>query len=105
MKRLSYVLLALACTSSTEPKGPEIPPTIGAYCASTTPVVRPTSDGRVSVDLFLNTTSYQDVRRSDGVVVRQQVRGCRQVTCSFLRTAGTDAQLISACQDLAAQTA
>jgi hypothetical protein len=99
------VIILLACSSSTEPNGPAIPPVIGQFCASTTPVVTAGTDGRVTVDLSLNTTTYQDVRRSDGVVIRQEVRGCRQFSCSFLRTAGTDAQLISACQQLATQTA
>lgn len=101
----AVAVVLLACSSSTEPKGPDIPATIGAFCSSTTPGLSATQDGRVTVDLAINTTTYQDVRRSDGVLVRQKVLGCRHVSCSFLRTAGTDSDLISACQAIAAQTA
>lgn len=102
-RRLTILLLLVACSSSTEPNGPEIPPSVGAYCTSTTPSVVHATDGSVTVGLNLNTTTYQDVRRSDGVVISQEVKGCHHYSCVFNSTGGaSDQELITSCQQLVA---
>lgn len=103
---LTYVMagtLVVACQG--DPSGPDIPPLVGQWCTQSQLAgsVTQATDGSWLITVGVNTTDYQDVRRSDGVVVRQEVRGCRVTTCTFVGT-GTlsESEMLSRCRALAA---
>ena len=100
---IAFAALSACSGADNGPTAPEIPAYSGAYCASNTPQVSRASDGSALVSLAINTTTYTDYRRSDGVVIRQEVRGCRFVSCSFKASDAngqTDSSLTSTCQSL-----
>jgi hypothetical protein len=102
---LSVCVMLVACSSAgTGPSVPEIPAIIGAFCVSNLPVIVRAPDGGATVTVSRNKTTYQDVRRSDGVVIRQEVRSCGSFTCTYpkeIAAPSTDQTLLSNCQSFA----
>lgn len=99
LARRTLSMLAVAALACENPVGVEkIPLVTGQWCSSTTPVVT-RSGGDATVQLQDNTTTYRDVRRSDGVLIRQEVRGCQSKTCYFTGAAGyADSDLVTRCR-------
>ncbi len=72
---------AAACSDGTGPGG--VPRVVGAWCSATQVTTVSKSGSTWSVQLFANQTEQRDVPRSDGVLVRQEVRSCMSRECQI----------------------
>jgi hypothetical protein len=86
----------------TAPAVEAIPAVVGAFCGNFTPTVTRRGATGATVEVRINRLSYADIRRSDGVIIRQEQRSCLPRTCNFGDVAAnTDQQLIELCMSFA----
>jgi len=87
---------------SGDSTGPQVQPNLGQGCTSANADTATKSGSDWRVNIYYTKPDTQDVRRSDGVVVRQIKASCASATCIWTSapTTMTESTAIQRCRDL-----